>query len=116
VVALFIHGLIAHLVADWFLQNDWMANNKKNPRSAAGYVHAAIHLALLVLVFPFAVALAVAFVHWLIDLRTPLYWWRRSYRQTKDPNNPVYIPFSMWQDQAAHIVVLYVAAVLVGGA
>ena len=40
-------GLVAHLVADWLLQNDWMAVNKKDLRHPAGWVHALIHGVLL---------------------------------------------------------------------
>ena len=47
VLSLFERGLVAHLVADWLLQNDWMALNKMNLRHPAGWVHAAIHGVLL---------------------------------------------------------------------
>ena len=39
----FEKGLVAHLVADWILQNDWMALNKTKLWHPAGYVHAGIH-------------------------------------------------------------------------
>jgi hypothetical protein len=111
---LLLWGLVAHLFDDWFLQNDWMAKYKTSLRHPAAWVHSGIHLIALLFVFPPVVALALAVSHLLIDTRVPLAWWRRFYRQTSDPANPVFVPFAMWQDQAAHILCLAVAALLVG--
>ena len=36
-LTLFERALAAHLVADWLLQNDWMALNKSNLRHPAGW-------------------------------------------------------------------------------
>lgn len=112
IAELFIRGLVAHLVADWFLQNEWMALNKVNPRHPAGYIHAAIH-GLLVLLFGFPVATSIwlAVVHWLIDLRVGLAWWRRHTGQTTE--GPMAIHVAIWQDQAAHLIALFIAAVAV---
>ena len=38
----FERGLVAHLVADWVLQNDWMARHKTSLRHPAAWTHAAI--------------------------------------------------------------------------
>lgn len=109
---LFIGGLVAHLVADWFFQNDWMAVNKVNPKHVAGYVHAGIHTLAMLLVFPWWVALAIGVVHWMIDLRFLLVWWRGFFGQAKD-DNPLANHVKIWQDQVAHIVIVYVAALVV---
>lgn len=109
---LFIAGLIAHLVADWFFQNDWQAVNKVNPKHPAGYIHAGIHTALMLLVFPPIVALVIGVTHWLIDLRVPLVAWRKVMRQAKD-DNPLANHVRIWQDQVAHIVIVYIAALVV---
>lgn len=80
---LLVWGLVAHLVADWLLQNEWMAINKVNWRHPAGYVHAGIHGLVLWLVFPWYGALALAVAHFLIDLRWPVVWWSKLIRQTQ---------------------------------
>jgi hypothetical protein len=79
---LLIWGIVLHLIADWPLQNDWMANNKADLRNAAGYVHAGIHGLLLALVFGW-VAIPLAVLHLLIDTRKPVVWWSRRVRQTQ---------------------------------
>ena len=109
---LFIAGLIAHLIADWFFQNEWQALNKTNPLHPAGYLHAAIHGYLMLRFgFPWAAALWIAVAHWLIDLRFGLAWWRQGFCQTTE--GPMAIHVAIWQDQAAHLIVLYIAAVAV---
>jgi hypothetical protein len=104
---LMVWGLVAHLVADWPLQNDWMANNKakrgkpgalsdplaleRQPwwlRHPAAYVHAAIHGVLLALVFGW-VAGPLALAHLVIDCRWPVAKWSRFMRQTQ-PRAPTW--------------------------
>jgi hypothetical protein len=77
-----VWGLVAHLVADWPLQNDWMARHKADLRHPAGYVHAGIHGALLAPVFG-RVAAPLALAHLIIDTRKPVQWWSRTVRQTQ---------------------------------
>lgn len=107
---LFIAGFLAHNVADWFLQTEWMALNKGNIHSPAGYIHAAIHGLIMSLVWPWWAAVVVAAWHWFIDLRWPLDHWRRLMRQTNDPKNPFYLHVLLWQDQIAHWLVIAVMA------
>ena len=38
----FERGFVAHLVADWLFQNDWIARNKISLRHPAAWIHAAI--------------------------------------------------------------------------
>lgn len=116
---LFILGLLAHLLADWFLQNDWQADNKSNLRHPAAWVHCALHAACLTTVWPIAAALIVAVSHALIDTRKPLVWWRTLTGQKQwrldhsAEKNAIAVHVAFWQDQAAHMLVLgIVAAVL----
>lgn len=110
-------GLVAHLVGDWVLQNDWMARNKarraerrpypsyqQNPRPGApvrrpperwwlrhpaAYVHAGIHGALLALVFGWPAAI-LALAHLVIDCRWPVVKWSELVRQTQ-PGEPAFL-------------------------
>lgn len=107
---LLLWGVVAHLVADWLLQSNWMAANKAKrndrywlttpehegraarpsrwwDRHPAAYVHAGIHGIALALVFGW-VAVPLAVAHLLIDTRTPVAWWARLVRQTA-PKVPV---------------------------
>lgn len=111
---LLVWGLVLHLVADWPLQNDWMANRKANLRHAAGYVHAGVHGLLLSLVFGW-VALPLAAVHLLIDTRRPVVWWSVMVRQTQPAGSSydVGLEVRFWTDQVFHIACIAVAALLV---
>lgn len=111
---LLVWGTVAHLVADWFLQNDWQAVNKSNPRHVAGYVHAFAHVGCLAFVFPLPVAWLLGLSHWFIDLRTPLIWYRDGMRQAL-PGNPFADHVKIWQDQVAHVLFIAVAAYAVAG-
>jgi hypothetical protein len=104
----FIWGLAAHLVADFFLQNEWMALNKVSLRHPAAWVHSGIHGICFWPVFGWRLALALFLLHILIDTRVPLAWWRRLTRQTTE--GPAFIPFAMWQDQALHVLCVIGAA------
>jgi hypothetical protein len=74
---LLIWGIVIHLFCDWILQNQWMAENKMSLKHPAAYVHSGIHLAGLLLIFPWYAAVAIAITHLLIDTRV-LVWWRGS--------------------------------------
>lgn len=112
---LLIWGIVAHLIADWPLQNDWMSANKakRRPHKAiqrdplfhphhpvatpetwwsrhpAAYVHAGIHGLLLALVFGL-VAVPLALVHLVIDTRVPVVWWSKLMRQTQPTGRQVW--------------------------
>lgn len=127
---LMVWGLVAHLLADWPLQNDWMANNKATSLKANA-VHAGIHTALLALVFGWpAVLLGIA--HGLIDTRKPVVWWSQFMRQTQsagkwtavvEPNllskgeyrmaYDVGLEVRFWTDQVFHIACIAVAALVI---
>lgn len=110
-----IWGIVAHLVGDWLLQNDWMAVNKVHPlKSPAAWVHAGIHFLCLVFVFPWPMAYCIAAVHLAIDTRYPLVALRTLLGQAKE-GNPFRDHVLIWHDQAVHIVVIAIAALITGG-
>ena len=111
--SLLLWGIVIHLFCDWLLQNDWMARNKTNLKHPAAWIHSGIHLIGLLLVFPWWAALALGLSHLLIDSRVPLAAWRTFFRQTR--TGLVAMHVAMWSDQVAHITMLAVAALVVGG-
>jgi hypothetical protein len=104
VLTLFEQGLVAHLVADWILQNDWMALNKMKLRHPAGWVHASIHGILLGLVLGWAGGVALGIFHLLLDTGRPLDWWIRVFK--KCDKAPQAALIRLWTDQVLHIVAL----------
>ncbi len=109
---LFLKLLIVHLVADWFLQSDWMSVNKTSLTHPAAWVHSGIHAAGNLLVLPLMPALVISVSHLLIDTRKPLIWLRQIFGQ--NPQGVVAPVFEIWQDQAAHLIILATAALLLG--
>lgn len=100
-MTVFETALVLHLVADWLLQNDWMARNKANLRHPAGWVHAGIHGVLLGSVLGWVGGLVLAVLHLLVDTRVPRNWWSRAYGQTQ--SGPVALHLAIWGDQVLHI-------------
>ena len=106
-----VWGLVAHLVADWPLQNDWMARHKAKPGHPAGIVHAAIHGLALAPVFRWK-AFPLALTHYAIDLRVPVAKWSAFIRQTQ-PSGEGYdvgMEVRFWTDQVFHIASIAVLA------
>lgn len=106
-----IWGLVLHLIADWPLQNDWMAQNKANLRHPSGYVHAGIHGGLLSTVFGWT-AIPLAVSHLLIDTRKPVVWWSKLVGQSQ-PGGEAYdvgTEVRFWTDQVFHITCVAIAA------
>lgn len=115
---LFILGLCAHIVADWFLQTDWQAQNKIRLSHSAAWIHSGVHLACFLPVFGWKGALIVFVTHILIDTRKPLMWWRSIIGQKmNDPSQPfesahnsIARHVAFWQDQMSHILVIAAVA------
>lgn len=107
-----IWGAVAHLGADWMLQNEWMAKNKQWPDHLAAWVHAGIHFGALCLVFPPLAAGLLGVAHLFIDTRRPLQWWRAWMGQTTE--GPMAVHVAIWGDQVAHLLCVAVAALLCG--
>jgi hypothetical protein len=100
----FEKGLIAHLVADWVLQNNWMALNKVKLGHPAAWVHAAIQGLCLGLALGWLGGLVLGFLHLLIDTRVPVDWWMRVFKQCgKAPEAPT---IAIWLDQTLHLACL----------
>lgn len=149
--SLVVFGVVVHLVVDWLGQNDWMATHKAQrgkrqsgvfidaesgrplefdgpwwDRHPAAYVHAGIHGAAQLLVFPWWGALVVGVTHLLIDTRVPVAWWSRLIRQTQpqgisavtwDEPRPVMLydigtDVRIWADQVWHIGVVALVALV----
>lgn len=152
-----IWGVVLHLIADWPLQNEWMAKYKavrrarttydsyygtengwkRGPwwdRHPAAYVHAGIHGAIQLLIFPWWAALFIAATHLLIDTRVPVVWWSQKIGQTQprvmhpmvkyptgdaephmsgDPLYSIGTEVRFWTDQVFHIAIVAVAALAV---
>ena len=102
----FERGLIAHLIADWLLQNDWMANNKASLRHPATWIHATIHAVLLGLALGWQAGLVLGAAHLVVDTRVPLHWWQTVVKQTTE--GPLAITTMVWADQVIHIVAIAV--------
>ena len=100
----FERGLSAHLVADWLLQNDWMARNKAHLTHPAAWVHVAIYAVLIGLALGWQAGLVLGAVHIVLDTRRPLAWWQRVFRQTTE--GPAALVTAVGADQVLHIVAI----------
>ena len=96
--------MVAHLVADWLLQNDWMALNKHNLRHPAGWVHAGIHVVLTGLALGPVGGLVLGIIHLLIDTGKPMAWWIRVFK--KCDGSPHAVLLKIATDQALHIALI----------
>jgi hypothetical protein len=100
----FERGFIAHLVADWLLQNDWMARNKASLRHPAAWTHAAINALLLTVALDWQAGLVLGAIHLFVDIRKPLDWWQKVFKQTTE--GPMAATVRVWADQVIHIVAI----------
>jgi hypothetical protein len=98
----FERGLVAHLVADWILQNEWMARHKLSLRHPAAWVHGAIHALCLGLALGWMAGLVLGLAHVLIDTRVPVEFWNRHFK--KCDGTPEAESIAVWLDQTLHIV------------
>jgi hypothetical protein len=100
----FERGLVAHLVADWLLQNDWMAKHKSNLRHPAGWTHAAVHVILTGWALGWTGGLVLGGLHLLIDTGWPMQWWIKVFKKCEGTPHAVLIRIAT--DQALHIALL----------
>ncbi len=100
----FERGLVAHLVADWLLQNDWMAVNKANLRHPAGWVHALIHTILLGFAVGWIGGIVLGALHLVLDTGRPLNWWITHFKRCDQA--PLAALIRIWTDQVTHIAAL----------
>ena len=97
----FERGVVAHLIADWLLQNEWIAINKTRLRHPASWVHASIHTLLLGIALGCEAGLVLGCMHLIIDTRLPLTWWQQLIQQRREGPTGEYI--AVWADQVVHI-------------
>jgi hypothetical protein len=98
-------AIIAHFIADWLFQTEWMAINKMHLRKPAAWVHGSINAFFLLFVLHWYLALLVGLLHVLIDTRKPVEWWMHVVKGMK-PGTHMYTIVYIWVDQVFHIVVL----------
>lgn len=114
---LFTWLVLGHLVGDWLLQNNWMAQGKRQALvTLAGLVHFSIYTVSVMLAFWLAsqtlpthanLLLLGALVfcsHWLIDATNLVDQWMRLLGQTNIPMVRLMV------DQTFHIVILALIA------
>ena len=102
---------ILHLVGDYLLQNDWMAQNKKKP-GINGFLSCFVHCLLYSIPFLFfynLVAVLIIFLfHFIID-RYYFVKWYMDFVGQKDFSKP---PFSPWSilavDNTFHLLINYI--------
>lgn len=105
--------LLGHLVGDWLLQSDWMAQNKQRGLfTRAGVVHAAVYTAAITgalwlsgasVPHPLsclAFGAAVFLTHWLIDATAVVRCWMRFFGQAERQLVRLMV------DQTMHLLVL----------
>ena len=90
-----------HLIADWLLQNEWMAVNKVRLSHPAAWVHGSIHGLLLGLVFGWIGGVVLALLHILVDSRAPIRWWVKAFK--KCGHSPDYAVILIGCDQVLHV-------------
>jgi len=108
---LLLWGIIAHLIADWPLQTEWMAKHKQSLRHPAAWVHSGIHGFFLLLLFPWYIAVLIAVSHLLIDTRVPLDWWMRVVKRMSKANPQAFI-IEIGVDQVFHVSVITMVVLL----
>jgi hypothetical protein len=86
---LLVWAMVAHVIADWLLQTEWMAIHKTSLRHPAAYAHAGVYTLLMLPLFPWFLAALIGVTHLLVDTRVPVYWWLRVIKQMppKDSQN-----------------------------
>ncbi|MCL4861461.1 MAG: DUF3307 domain-containing protein [Caldilineaceae bacterium] len=117
VMSLFNWLLVGHLIADWMLQNDWMARNKLQQWLApAIFVHCTIYtLTLLIMVWSwqpdhFVTPQSLLFgagiflSHWIIDAGNLAARWMQWLRQSRLPFVQIMV------DQTMHVVIIALLA------
>ncbi|HLF27903.1 MAG TPA: DUF3307 domain-containing protein [Anaerolineae bacterium] len=109
----FERGLVAHLIADWLLQNDWMARNKISLRHPAAWVHGLIQAVLLGWALGWLAGLVLALFHMLVDTRFLLRWWQGFFGQTTEGTYASHT--AIWADQVLHVAAIAAWVALVPG-
>lgn len=97
-------AFMLHLIADWLLQNEWMAVNKVRLSHPAAWMHGAIHAVLLGLVLGWAGGLTLGLLHIAVDTRLPIQWWIKHFKKCENsPDLPILL---IGCDQVLHLTCL----------
>jgi len=100
-LTLFESALMLHLIADWLLQNEWMAVKKIRLTHPAAWVHGSIHGVLLGFLFGWVGGVVLALLHMIVDTRVPIRWWVRVFKKCeKSPDLPIVL---IGCDQVLHM-------------
>jgi hypothetical protein len=112
--------LIGHLVGDWLLQNDWMAQGKRKAFvTLPGFVHFAVYTIVIMIIlrfcgnlnetptYYFGLGILIFVSHWLIDATNLVDVWMRLYKQSN------LLMMRIMVDQILHILILAVVVSLV---
>ncbi|MEM7133728.1 MAG: DUF3307 domain-containing protein [Chloroflexota bacterium] len=102
---LLVWGIIAHLLADWPFQTEWMVLHKTSLNHPAAWAHSGVHLVCMLMVFPWHLAVLIAISHLLIDTRIPVDWWMRVVKGMSRSDPHAFV-VETWLDQVFHITVL----------
>jgi hypothetical protein len=101
-LTLFESALMLHLIADWLLQNEWMAVKKIRLTHPAAWVHGSIHGVLLGFLFGWVGGVVLALLHMIVDTRVPIRWWVSVFKKCeKSPDLPIVL---IGCDQVLHMV------------
>jgi len=100
-LTIFEAALMLHLIADWLLQNEWMAVNKVRLSHPAAWVHGSIHGVLLGLVFGWVGGLVLGLLHVFVDCRIPIRWWVQVFKKCE--RSPDYAIILIGCDQVLHV-------------
>ena len=100
-LTIFESALMLHLIADWLLQNEWMAVNKVRLSHPAAWVHGLIHGVLLGLVLGWVGGVVLALLHIFVDCRIPIRWWVQVFKKCE--RSPDYAVILIGCDQVLHI-------------
>lgn len=103
-LTVFERALLAHLVADWLLQTEWMARNKKDLRHPAGWVHAGFYGLLMGLALGWMGGVVLGALHAVTDTGWPVNWWIRVIKKCE--RAPHIDVIRIGADQALHLVVI----------
>ncbi len=100
----FENALVAHLVGDWLLQNDWMARNKARLTHPAAWVHSGIQGILLGIALGWAAGITLGLIHMFVDTRVPFNTWTKLMRQSA--SGQFHDHLVVWADQVLHILAI----------
>ena len=94
--------IVAHLVGDFLLQNEWMASRKNKP---GGAIPCLVHVVLYMLPFLLIGLLwwqlvLIAVQHYIQDRTELTLWWMRHYKRA----SPQWTEGNLYVDQAIHLV------------